>query len=165
MRSGRAAEALAEFERSKRFVLTFAEVLEARLAAQPDNPLASLHMTAILRESIQRLEEDRPRGWQSGMRQALQDVVEMSRDFTSEDVRRADEFLVARGAPRLSDLRREVWRTIPKALARGRIQSESEYYLLVERLNDSADPELTEEARTKLASIVAEYEERRVRPR
>ena len=87
----------------------------------------------------------------------------MARDFTPEDVRRADEFLVARGAPRLSDVRREVWRTIPKVLARGRIQSESEYYLLVERLNDSADPELTEDARTRVASIIAEYEKRRLR--
>lgn len=96
---------------------------------------------------------------------AVQDLLEMSRDLTPSGVSAADRWLAQRGVARLSEMRAEVWRTIPKVLARGRIRSEEEYYLVIERLNDVDDLDLCERDRRRLELIAASFADRvAVRP-
>ena len=86
----------------------------------------------------------------------------MSRTLNQQKVQIVDSRLRAQGAPTLSAMRSEIWRTIPRILNRGRIQTESEYYLLVARLNDVTGDDLTQADRDRLAEMVLEFEERRV---
>ena len=171
------AERDAEYERVKRFILAFAEFLDADAVANPQPSWSgglgpdgqfvwtehrdpAVPMTPTVREALRSLEQDRPRGWRAGVHQGLQDLLEMSKDLTPEKVRLADSQLKAAGAPTLSTMRSEIWRTIPKLIKRGRIKTESEYYLLVERLNNAAD-ELSQADRHQVAEMVAEFEQRR----
>ena len=172
------AERDAEYERVKRFILAFAEFLDADAVANPRSSWSGglgpdgqvvwtehrdppVPMTATLREAIKSLEQHRPRGWRAGVRQGLQDLLEMSRDLPPQKVLLADSRLKAARAPTLSTMRSEVWRTIPKLIKRGRIKTESEYYLLVERLNNATEPELSQADRHQVAEMVAEFEQRR----
>jgi hypothetical protein len=175
------AELDAEYGRFKRFVLSFAEFLDKRAVSDPrplrtgsigpDGQLVQkdchgppILMVPYFREGIAELERTRPRGWRSGLRQAVQDLLEMSRDFSPADVRAADAALAQKGAPTLSTLRSEIWSTIPKILRRGRIKTESEYYLIIERLNDVAADGLPPQDRDRLNAIVAAFEQRKVKP-
>ena len=175
-----AAEIEAEYQRFKRFALAFADLLDARaLADATPSWIGELgadgkivysqfrgppsQLAPSLRESIAHLEHTRPRGWRSGLRQAIQDLLEMSRDFKHHEVLAADAALAEKGFPTLSILRSEIWGTIPKLLSRGRIRTESEYYLLVDRLNDMADEQLTPQDRERLAGMITEFEERRTK--
>lgn len=98
------------------------------------------------------LPPDAVRGGRVGARLAVQDLLESSRFFTAAQVREADRRLEASGAETLSAVRRRIWRTIPKLLERGRIRTEAEYYLLIERLNDVDDPDLDSAMRTRCSS-------------
>ena len=51
-------------------------------------------------------------------------------------------------------MRLEIWRTIPKIIERGRIKTESEYYLVVARLNDATNDGLTQDDRERLGQMV-----------
>ena len=176
------AERDAEFARFKRFILAFAEFLDAEAAADPgpawsgepgpDGQIVwtehrdpSIPLAGTLREAIKSLEQHRPRGWRAGVRQGLQDLLEMSRDLSPQKVQMADSHLKATGAPTLTTMRSEIWRTIPKLIKRGRIKTESEYYLLVERLNDATGAELSQADRDQLADMVVEFEQRRIEHR
>ena len=176
------AERDAEFERVKRFMFAFAEFLDADAVAHPrpswsGSPGADgqivwtqhrephVPVAEMLRKAITSLEEHRPRGWRAGVRQGLQDLLEMSRDLSPQKVQLADAHLKAAGAPTLSTMRSEIWRTIPRLIKRGRIKTESEYYLLVERLHNATDSELSQANRDQIAEMVAEFENRRGKPR
>jgi len=176
------AERDAECERFKRFAVAFAEFLDAEALADsdvsiigepgPDGEMvySEFHgpppqLAASLRDSIVRLQQTRPHGWRAGLRQAVQDLLEMSRTLNHQKVQIVDSRLRAEGAPTLSAMRSEIWRTIPRILNRGRIQTESEYYLLVARLNDETGDDLTQADRDRLAEMVLEFEERRVERR
>jgi len=176
------AERDAEYERFKSFILAFAEFLDADAVAdprpswsgglEPDGQLvwtehrdSPVPIAETLREAIASLEQQRPRGWRAGVRDGLQDLLEMTKDLSPQKVQLADSKLKAAGVPTLSTMRSEIWRTVPKLIERGRIKTESEYYLLVERLNNATDAELSQAARNQIAEMVAEFEERRREPR
>jgi hypothetical protein len=158
-----AQQVQAEYERYKRFALAFAELLDERRETSGEG--LPFNMAPMLRESIERLEALRPSGWRAGMRQAVQDLLEMSRGFSADEIHMTDAALSARGAPALTELRHEIWRTIPKLLARGRIRSETEYYLRIEFLNDVSDDQLDATGRQRLAGMIAEFEERQAKRR
>ena len=170
-----------EYERLKLFVLAFADFLDADAIADPRpgwsgsvGPDGELLWTEhrgpplargpTLRASIKALEQKRPRGWRAAMRVAVQDLLETSRDLGQRKKQMADAYLEAQGAPTLTTMQSEIWRTIPKIMERGRINTESEYYLLVERLNDVSNSELSPADRAQLAQMVHEFEERRTKP-
>ena len=176
------AERDAEFERFKRFILALAEFLDADAVTDPrpswtgelgpdgqvvwkEHRGPPVPMAPMLREAIASLDRQRPRGWRAGIREGLQDLLEMSRELSPQKVQLADSHLKAAGAPTLSTMRAEIWRTIPKLIMRGRSKTESEYYLLVERLNDATGAELTQADRYQIAEMVAEFEHRRGEPR
>src|SRR5512140_2567401 len=62
-------------------------------------------------------------GLLTGMKQAVADQLEMSRDLPQETVKLADELLVTAGALSLTEMRRRVWHVIPKVLERGAIRT------------------------------------------
>src|SRR2546422_8625759 len=172
------AERDAEFERFKRFAVAFAEFLDADAVADPqpawsgepgpdgqivwtEHPGPPLPLAGTLREGLQSLNQERPRGWRTAVRLAVQDLLEMSRDLAPQKVQIADSHLRAQSVPTLTVMRSEIWRTIPKIIKRGRIKTELEYYLLVERLNDVTGADLTQADRDRLAEMVFEFEQRR----
>jgi hypothetical protein len=100
-----------------------------------------------------------PSPWVRGWKQAAADMLEMTRDLRPDAVQAADEFLLERGAVSLSAMRRRVWRTIPKALARGRIRNIDEFYVVKNVLDDDGE-DLSAEERAKLTDMQSEFEKR-----
>lgn len=100
----------------------------------------------------------------TGWKQAAADLLEMTRDLPPAAVAAADEFLVATGALSLSEMRRRVWRVIPKVLARGRIRTIDEYYVVKNVLDDDGE-DLTEGDRARLNEMRVEFEFRSPRDR
>ena len=182
MPSKRGPERDAEYERDRRFALEFAAFLDSLPRSptmvigegRPDGgvvyrevPTPELNLAASLADGLDGMERGgrRPTGVRAGLRMALQDLLEMSRDLAPAQVAEADRRLEGAGCPTLSVMRHRVWQTIPKVLKRGRIRTEAEYYLLIERLNDVDDSGLSVEQRDRLGGMVAEYEDRRAKAR
>ncbi len=94
----------------------------------------------------------------SGVRQAVGDFLEMTRDFTPQELKEADAYLTERGAVTLTDMRRQIWQLIPKILKRGKIRNDEEYYLLKERAISLDDPEMSDETRKLADRLLYEYE-------
>lgn len=95
----------------------------------------------------------------TGMKQGVADQLEMTRDLPQEVVKRADEFLVAAGAVSLTDMRRRVWRVIPKVLERGTIRTLDEFYVVKNVLDDNGD-DLSNDERARLNTMRFEFETR-----
>lgn len=94
----------------------------------------------------------------SGLRQAVGDFLEMTRDFTGQELREADAYLTKQGAASLTEMHRQIWQLIPKILKRGKIRNDEEYYLLKERAISMDDPEMSDETRRFADRLVYEYE-------
>ena len=101
----------------------------------------------------------------TGLRLALQDTLEVTRDLPPPVIVQLNTYLGERGLPALSAVQTRVWQTIPKVLARGRIRTQVEYYLLIERLNDVSDETLSASDRDRLAGIILDYELRQAKRR
>ena len=121
-------------------------------------------MGAGLAANLTDMEARSPAGAHRGLLMARNDLLEMTRDFGPDRVAAIDADLRARDLPTLSAVRAATWKTIPRVLQRGRIRTEVEYYLVVERVNDvSEDDGLSVEARARLSELVAEFEARKAR--
>jgi hypothetical protein len=92
----------------------------------------------------------------SGLRQAINDCVEMSLRFNPEEVAKLDEELRDRGLVTLSELRRRYSRKYAAIMKRGRINSDTEYYLIRNVLDDPTIKTMDE--REVLVRLVADYE-------
>jgi hypothetical protein len=99
----------------------------------------------------------------TGVKQAVADQLEMTRHLPVEAVRRADAALVAASAPSLTEMRRRVWRVIPKVLARGRIRNIDEFYVVKNVLDDDGE-DLSSAERAKLARMRFKFETTSPRP-
>jgi hypothetical protein len=93
----------------------------------------------------------------AGLRQAIKDTIEETARLDADSVRRLDEALAERGIVTLSELRRRYWRKYRSLIDRGRIRSETEYYLAVGILNDMANA-IAPEERARLQALVDSYE-------
>ena len=93
----------------------------------------------------------------TGVKQAVADQLEMTRDFLQDAVKRADDFLIAEGAVTLTEMRRRVWRVIPKVLNRGRIRSIDEFYVVKNVLDDDGE-NLPEKDRARLERMRFDFE-------
>jgi hypothetical protein len=102
-----------------------------------------------------------PGGALRGYRQAVQDALEMTREWPPAEVAVADQHLRGRGITTLSEMRARIWRQVPRILARGRIRTDEEYYLLIERLNDVDATALSAEERARASELVAAYKAER----
>jgi hypothetical protein len=92
-----------------------------------------------------------------GLRQTVGDMLEWTKDLSPEQVMQAEAFLRSRGAPSLQVTRTRIWDPIPKIIKRGRIRNETEYYLVMSILNDTADATLTSEQREQADRLVSEF--------
>src|SRR5215471_10471732 len=119
-----------------------------------------LSMGPHLLAGLENLEQQYPGKARAGLKMAIHDLLEMTQDFPQSLVAAIDAKLRARGLMTLTDMRAREWRIIPKVLSRGRIKTDVEYYLLMHRLNDVSTSGLTEEQRSSLNGMVAEYEAR-----
>ena len=169
-----AAERQAEYEEIKVFALALAQFIDEWSLTQPPGRVGSpgpdgtigwrevegsrFLMAPALRTGIISLED---RGFSTalrGVRMAVSDSLEMTRDLPERTVREADDFLTARGCSTLTVMRERVWQRLPKVLKRGRIRDEEEYRLVIERLNDVSASGLLGEDRVKAGRMVAAYE-------
>ena len=82
----------------------------------------------------------------------------MTRDMTFQEKQEADAYLTERGAPTLTQMRREIWQLIPKILKRGKVRNDEEYYILKERAISLDDPDMDDETRKVADRLLFDYE-------
>ena len=140
-------EAESEYARMKDFLSFFAErYLKADGLSPDQQPVASLE--ALEKKSMKMAS--------SGLRQAINDCVEMSSHFDHGQVRKLDSQLRSRGIVTLSELRRRYSKDYAKIMKRGRIKNETEYYLVRNVLYDPT--EKAPEERKLLEELISDYE-------
>jgi hypothetical protein len=148
-----------DYGQMRAFLLALASFLDANFRMPTP-------MSAGIEDGIKRMEaRSGPQKQLKGIRMAVGDFLEMTRDFTPQQVADADTAFAAAGAPLLSTMRAKIWRKVPKILARGKIRSEVEYYLVIERLNDMGPDGLEGPDRELADRLVAEFEERAAKRR
>lgn len=98
----------------------------------------------------------------SGLRMALGDVLEMTRDLPAGAVRTLDAHLAGAGVVTLTAMRERIWALLPKIMARGRIRTRAEYDLVNERLIDTTESGFAKEEREKAATMIAAFEDAEV---
>lgn len=92
----------------------------------------------------------------NGLRQAINDCVEMSLHFDHEEVEKLDSQLRSRGIVTLSELRRRYSKSYAKIMKRGQIKNETEYYLVRNVLHDPT--EKSPEEHKLLEELISDYE-------
>src|SRR5690349_7644314 len=92
----------------------------------------------------------------NGLRQAINDCIEMSFHFDPKEVVKLDEQLRDRGIVTLSELRRRYSRKYAAIVKRGRIKSDTEYHLIRNVLGDPTKKATDE--REVLENLIADYE-------
>jgi hypothetical protein len=98
----------------------------------------------------------------TGWRQAAADILEMTRHLKLDEVSAADAFTIQSGAVSLTEMRARVWKVVPKVLARGRIRTIDEFYVVKNVLDDSDVPE---DERARLEALRFDFEQRAARRR
>jgi hypothetical protein len=143
-------EAEFEYQKMKDFLSFFAERYFKADGLPPDKrPIASLEA----------LEKKSMKVAFNGLRQAINDCVEMSLRFDHAEAKKLDAQLRCGGIVTLSELRRRYSGSYAKIIKRGRIKDEIEYYLAS---NVLADPtEKSREECTSLEELISDYEARR----
>jgi hypothetical protein len=92
----------------------------------------------------------------NGLRQAINDCVEMSVHFDHAEVEKLDSQLRNRGIITLSELRRRYSKSYAKVMKRAQIKNETEYYLIRDVLDDPT--EKAPEERKLLRKLISDYE-------
>jgi hypothetical protein len=92
-----------------------------------------------------------------GTRQAVNDVIEELTDLTAEGVELLDQALRDGGLQTLSEMRRRYSALYRKVVRRGKINSETEYYLVNGLVVDQGSA-LTSQERIVLQGMVSAYE-------
>ena len=92
----------------------------------------------------------------NGLRQTINDCVEMSLHFDHAEVEKLDSQLRSRGIVTLSELRRRYSKDYAKIIKRGQIKNDTEYYLVRNVLFDPT--EKTPDERKLLEKLISDYE-------
>jgi hypothetical protein len=93
-----------------------------------------------------------------GLKQAVNDTVEALSNQPLEYVQRLDAALRERGIITFSEVRRRYASSYRRILKRGKIKSETEYYIIAGVLADFT-PMASDEERAVLSRLVAQYEQ------
>jgi hypothetical protein len=140
-------ESKLEYAKMKDFLSFYAERYLKAEGLPPDKqPIASLE--ALEKKSMKMAF--------NGLRQAINDCVEMSLHFDHEEVEKLDSQLRSRGIVTLSELRRRYSKSYAKIIKRGQIKNETEYYLVRNVLYDPT--EKAPEERKLLEQLISDYE-------
>ena len=136
-----------DYEELKRcFAALWPLVLPIPETLEPENyPMAVLERT----EKISR------KNAASGLAMALNDVIEMSMDWSADRVVEVDRQLSSSGLITLSELRRRYSRGYKRIVKRGRIKSFEEYYL-IKGMADGNCPD--EDELQKLVRLMDDFE-------
>jgi hypothetical protein len=97
----------------------------------------------------------------AGLRQAINDIIEMTRHLSNSEVQRIDSELRQRNLITLTALRRRFSKAYAKILKRGTLRDETEYYLIQNVVNDQAI-QLDLSERAALARMIDHFETRAV---
>ena len=136
-----------EYAKMKDFLSFYAERYLKAEGLPPDKqPMASLEA----------LEKKGKKMAFNGLRQAINDCVEMSLHFDHKEVEKLDSQLRNRGIVTLSELRRRYSKSYAKIIRRGQIKNETEYYLVRNVLYDPT--EKAPEERKLLEGLISDYE-------
>lgn len=137
-----------EYERLKKFMGLFYDWFEAKPHHRPES-----HPLVVVAE----IEKQSHAKAKSGLGMAINDIVEMSSDWTPEKVAAADKRFLENGAPSLSEVRAKYSKKYLQVLKRGSIKSIKEYYL-VKGVLDGGGIEPGAGEGEKLASMLTSYE-------
>lgn len=96
----------------------------------------------------------------SGLRQAANDTIESTQDFTPEQVAEIDASCQRQGVLTLSEIRRRYWRRYKAIIEKRCIRNDTDYYLAVGLLSDTAAVSMAPAERELLRSAVGAYEAR-----
>lgn len=107
---------------------------------------------------FERMRALRPGSAEAGLREAVSDLVEMTRELSDRQVTSLETHLRQQGAPSLASVRLDSRRGLLNLLNRGRIRTNEEYRAVLERLNDVDDPAFDTAARAAANRMVQEYE-------
>jgi len=136
-----------EYAKMKDFLSFYAERYLKAEGLPPDKqPIASLE--ALEKKSMKMAFK--------GLRQAINDCVEMSLHFDHAEVEKLDSQLRSCGIVTLSELRRRYSKSYAKIIKRGQIKTETEYYLVRNVLYDPT--EKVPEERKLLEELISDYE-------
>ncbi len=106
---------------------------------------------------LSKLEQTNHKQAAAGLKQAINDIVESSQHLPESDVRELDLELKRLGIVTLSEVRRRYSKSYRKVLKRGRILSETEYYLVRNVIIDHAAKEDSEMERLEMMIAVYEH--------
>jgi hypothetical protein len=136
-----------DYAKMKDFLSFYAErYLKAEGLSPDKQPIASLE--ALEKKSMKMAS--------NGLRQAINDCVEMSLHFDHAEVETLDSQLRSRGIVTLSELRRRYSKSYAKIMKSGQIKNETEYYLVRNVLDDPT--EKAPEERQLLERLISDYE-------
>lgn len=93
-----------------------------------------------------------------GLKQAVNDTVEELSEQPPEYIHRLDAALRERGIITFSEIRRRYASSYKRILKRGKIKTETEYYIIADVLADFS-PIASDEERILLQRLVADYEQ------
>jgi hypothetical protein len=92
-----------------------------------------------------------------GLKIGLTDSITMSMDMSTEMKNEINDNLIIKGLPGYYQLISIIKDTFQKVLKRGKVKSLDEYYILKELLDDPA-PDVSEEERTQIFSLLNDFE-------
>lgn len=95
-----------------------------------------------------------------GLRQAINDCIEMSRHMKPDAVKQIDTELRKRGTITLSELRKQYSKEYAKIVKLGKVKNETEYYLVRSMLDDTSE-RMADAERELLEKILFDYEQTR----
>lgn len=95
-----------------------------------------------------------------GLRQAINDCIEMSRHMKPDAVKQIDTELRKRGTITLSELRKQYSKEYAKIVKLGKVKNETEYYLVRSMLDDTSE-RMPNAERELLEKILSAYEQTR----
>lgn len=119
------------------------EIIPAELMSSEADPVAHLD----------RLASRSPAKARKGLSMAINDIIEMTDSWPQERVAATDLSLQEHGLPTLTEMRRRFSKLVQRAVRRGSIKDEVEYYVV----RNAA--ELTEDDGERLWLLLAAYEE------
>lgn len=137
-----------DYEKLKTFMGLYFDWYMAKPHSKPENhPLRVIEISE--KKSLSQAKR--------GLEMAINDCVEMSSDWTPEQVAEADARFAGRDTFTLSEVRRHYSRKYFQVLKRGRIQSVQEYYL-VKGIADGGGIEAGAIERVQIESMLAQFE-------
>lgn len=92
-----------------------------------------------------------------GLRQAINDIIEMSRNTDHGQVGKIDSELKRQNIVTLSELRRRFSKDYARIVRRGKINNETQYYLIRNMIDDAPA-----DVNDALGRMIAEFEEKSV---